>query len=212
MEQLIWLAVNLNRNRHSHSEREKLQEQCFIDTIDNEVFKGRYYNSQDILVDTFAEAAKYEIGTYNTFKLMSKRYRLKEDSIVPLKYNREDGLEIVSIINKCFQFSLYELSEDLHSLNKNQLYDELVKRYRQDVNIQLEMQSRSGKLMDLLQLNNPVLSVVDLAQTKVWDFRLERFPVEPKKLSSKDLLTTGNIIALGVAILLVIFIIKYGIG
>jgi len=212
MEQLIWLAVNLHRNRHNPSDEER-SEECFIDTIDNEVFKRTYYDSAHKRVDIYVDAKNYELGTYNTFKLASKLRRAKEDSIVRLRYNREDAKDIASVIYNCFDLNLCELPEDLNALTKNDLYDELVTRCNQDERIQSELTSKSERLIELLKLNNPVLSDVDLTKTKVWDFKLEQFPSQPaKKTSSSKLFSVGNIIALGLAVLFVYLIVKYGLA
>jgi len=84
--------------------------------------------------------------------------------------------------------------------------------YKTDERIQFRLKSQTGRLISLLTIKNPELERVDLSATNVWDFRLEQFPIQTAiKASPSKLFSTGNIIALGLAVLFIYLIVKFGI-
>jgi len=50
---LIWLALNLDRSIFSAPDMDTIGEECFLDTLENELFKAKYYSAQHKLVDVF---------------------------------------------------------------------------------------------------------------------------------------------------------------
>jgi hypothetical protein len=120
-------------------------------------------------------------------------------------------VEIVSIFHDCFDLHSNNLSNDLRVITKSELYDKLAAMYAEDERIQRRLQLEAERLTSLLKINKPELERFDLFATKVWDFRLEQFPIQTaRKASSSTLFSTGNIIALGLAVLFVYLILKFG--
>lgn len=209
MKQLIWLAVNLHRSVRRSSDTER-KEVCCYDTLDNELFKASYYSDANEYVDVFSDGNKYKLDTHSSFKLASKRNRRKDDSVLYLSYNRQEAKDIVSIIYECFDVNMNNLPEELRPLTRNQLYKELAYRYNQDEKIKYRFESKSAELITLLKLNNPELANVDLLSVQVWDFQLEQFELQPLSApTTNKLFSTGNIVALGLAVLLLYLIIKF---